>query len=80
LGNLPPLHKLHRILPSRRRKRSQEIMNCEICSLETANPVHAVFTQKKVVRWIICENCCLILIKTIKRMAATADLAGTKQK
>lgn len=49
--------------------------NCEICSLETTNPVHAILSQKKAVKWTICENCCLILIKTIKRMAAKADLA-----
>lgn len=51
-------------------------MTCEICNAETPNPVHAVFTQKKVVRWILCEQCCLILIRKLKSMARKAETAS----
>ncbi len=47
--------------------------HCEICEAATDGPVNMTFSQKKIVSWLICEGCTLVLINYIKRMAKKAD-------
>jgi len=55
--------------------KAQELKLCEICAAATDSPIHMVFSQQKLVRWLICEGCTLILINTIRKMARKSEAA-----